>query len=64
MTKQQLIDLAKQRHVFDPSLSNIELIRRIQLSEGNLDCYARGARDRCEQYECLWRSGCAVESIH
>jgi hypothetical protein len=34
-----------------------EMIRSIQRSEGNLDCFGR-AQGYCDQLECAWRAYC------
>jgi len=44
--------------IADTSLSKTELIRKLQLSEGNLDCYAKASDGICDQVECLWRYDC------
>lgn len=62
MNKTALLKLAKQHQVFDASLNRTELIRKIQLSEGNFDCYATAGRGECDQSECLWRKDCLLES--
>jgi len=37
--------------------SKKDLIKSIQRSEGNLDCFG-AARDNCNQLSCCWRSDC------
>ncbi len=39
--------------------TKVELVRAIQHAEGNLSCFATGARAHCEQLQCLWRPDCA-----
>lgn len=62
MNKNALQKLAKQHQIFDASLSKTELIRKIQLAEGNFDCYAKAGQGDCDQSECLWRKDCMLES--
>ena len=62
MNKHSLQKLARQHHVFDASLDKAALIRKIQLAEGNFDCYARAGEGECDQSECLWRKDCLLES--
>ena len=62
MNKNMLLKMAKQHRVFDASLNTAELIRKIQLAEGNFDCYARADQGHCDQSECLWQKGCLLES--
>ena len=35
----------------------INLVRSIQRSEGNIDCYRRGRRE-CDRLNCYWRDHC------
>lgn len=37
--------------------SKKELIRKIQKSEGNFECFAT-AKDCCDQPKCCWREDC------
>jgi len=62
MNKHNLWKLAQQHQVFDASLTKAEMIRKIQLAEGNFDCYARAGDGDCDQSECLWRRDCLLES--
>jgi hypothetical protein len=43
---------------FPKGLSNVELIRGIQLKEGNFDCFASAMEGSCDQALCLWRDDC------
>lgn len=60
MNKSKLLELAKYHHIFNASLSNVEIVRDIQLAAGNSDCFARDD-DECHQIECLWRTDCLYE---
>ena len=35
-----------------------ELIRAIQRTEGNIECYGTDRLDHCDEQECLWRMDC------
>ncbi len=35
-----------------------ELVRAIQQSEGNQQCFGTNYSSECEQYTCLWREDC------
>lgn len=66
MDKADLVKLARQYFIADSGLSTANLIRKIQLAEGHVDCYATGKR-QCAQMNCRWRDSClndagAVES--
>ncbi|MHB8066572.1 MAG: Rho termination factor N-terminal domain-containing protein [Desulfobaccales bacterium] len=41
-------------------LRKTELIRAIQLKEGNLPCYR--AISACQQHDCLWQPDCAIRT--
>ncbi len=43
----------KPEHMF-----KTELIKMIQLREGNFDCYATAYAGECDQLACLWRKDC------
>lgn len=43
-------------------LTKVELIKRIQLAEGNFDCYASATSGECDQTNCSWRSDCLGEA--
>ena len=40
------------------NLSKIQLIRKFQRFEGNVDCCASAYTRVCKQFECLWRDEC------
>ncbi len=42
-------------------LSKTELIRQIQKTEGNFDCF-RTAKDYCDQFQCCFREDCIKPS--
>lgn len=63
LAQKELIKLAKKYHVAASGLSKAELIRKLQVSEGNFDCYARASAGVCDQPACLWREDCLHESI-
>jgi hypothetical protein len=50
--------IAKQHGVKVSKLKKAELIKQIQLAEGNFDCFATPANATCNQEKCLWRSDC------
>lgn len=62
LAQKELLKLAKKHHVSAGGLSKTELIRKLQLSEGNFDCYARASDGVCDQPECLWREDCLHET--
>ncbi len=58
MTKEEVKKIAVQRGVAPGKLNKVDLIRRIQTSEGNEPCYATGKALVCGQTQCLWRADC------
>ncbi len=40
------------------NLSDIELIKSIQVSQGNFDCIATAYGGECDQDGCHWREDC------
>lgn len=57
MKKADLLKLAGQYFISDAGLSTANLIRKIQIAEGHIDCYATGLT-QCEQMNCRWRRSC------
>ena len=54
---------AKTLQVDTSQLSKTDLIRKIQLAEGNFDCYGSASIGECDQLECAWRNDCLSESL-
>jgi hypothetical protein len=50
--------IAKEYGIKVSKLKKAELIKQIQLAEGNFDCFDTPAVGSCGQEECLWRSDC------
>lgn len=50
--------IAQDKGVKPGSMKKTELIRAIQRTEGNRECF--GAKDVCEYSDCLWRGDCKV----
>ena len=55
--------LAKTLKVDTSQLSKTDLIRKIQLAEGNFDCYGSAISGECDQLDCAWRDDCLSESM-
>jgi len=58
MNMQEIRSLAKHYGVKASRLSKIKLVKAIQHSEGNFDCFATATNGYCDQVGCLWRSDC------
>lgn len=54
---------AKTLQVDTHQLSKTDLIRKIQLAEGNFACYGSASSGECDQLECAWRNDCLSESL-
>ena len=59
MTLKEVTAIAKQRNLKVTNMKKAEIIRTIQKSEGNNDCFATGLANECEQLNCLWRKDCS-----
>ena len=61
MNQRDLLKLAKRYFIADAGLSVENLVRKIQLAEGNFDCFATG-KSNCDEATCRWRKDCLSES--
>ncbi|HOP40408.1 MAG TPA: SAP domain-containing protein [Geobacteraceae bacterium] len=50
--------IAKERGLQSRNMKKVDLIRAIQRSEGNADCYNTNSSESCGQRSCLWRDDC------
>ena len=50
--------IAKSQGINLGKCSKIDLIKSIQMDEGNFDCYGSAYIGKCDQSECLWREDC------
>jgi len=66
MNMQEIRGLAKNFGIKTSRLSKVELIRNIQLSEGNFSCFASAVDAECDQLNCIWRNDCfaAAKKLH
>lgn len=55
-----LQQLAQQYFIADAGLSVANLVRKIQLAEGHLDCYSTG-KVHCKEMSCRWRLKCLAD---
>lgn len=61
MNMKNIRHLAKTLSVEPGKLSKTELIKKIQLAEGNFDCYGSAINGECDQVDCVWRGDCLSE---
>ena len=52
--------IAKQLNIKTGKASKSQLIRSIQLAEGNLNCFATERFTDCQEHSCLWREDCGL----
>lgn len=62
MNMKTLRQTAKTLNIPTTQLSKPDLIRKIQLAEGNFDCYGSASNSDCDQLDCAWRGDCLSES--
>ena len=62
MNMKHIRQFAKTLNVDSGKLSKPELIKQIQLAEGNFDCYGSAVDGECDQLGCAWRNDCLSES--
>lgn len=58
MNLHEIREIARIRGLKPRNLNKRELIRSIQLNEGNFDCFATAHGGYCDQDGCLWRKDC------
>ncbi|MGD1075646.1 MAG: SAP domain-containing protein [Thermodesulfovibrionales bacterium] len=58
MNIQDVREVAKKVGIAVGKMNKMELIRTIQRTEGNYDCFATPFVGECNQLNCLWREDC------
>jgi hypothetical protein len=58
MNMQEVRALAKSCKIDPVGLSKIDIIHKLQRSEGNFDCYGTAFDGVCDQETCKWREDC------
>jgi hypothetical protein len=58
MNIKKVAAIAKERGIKLGKLKKSDLIRTIQLQEGNFDCFGKVTTGECDQLSCCWRSDC------
>lgn len=58
MKLEEIRSIAKSHRINAGKLSKTELIKSIQIGEGNFDCFATAYDGVCDQMNCLWRKDC------
>ena len=58
MKMEEVRDIAASFGIKPGKLSKTELIKAIQVGEGNFDCFSSARNGECNQADCLWRNDC------
>ena len=58
MNMQDIRSIAKEYGLKTGKMTKVSLVRTIQLTEGNFDCFATASAGECDQTSCLWRDDC------
>lgn len=58
MNVQEIRDIARQMGLRPGKKLKLELVRFIQHSEGNFECFATAMNSECDQLNCQWRKDC------
>ena len=58
MKIQDIKVIAKKKDVNAGKMKKTDLIRAIQVAEGNNACFATSSLQTCGQMTCLWREDC------
>lgn len=66
MHMQEIRERAKDFGIKTARMSKLKLIQKLQLAEGNFNCFASAADNECDQLNCIWRDECfsAAKKIH
>ncbi len=58
MNLKQIKEMAKEKGIKVGNMKKENIIRSIQRSEGNFDCFGTATAGTCDQMNCLWREDC------
>ena len=58
MTLKQVKDTAKTKGIKVGNMKKANIIRSIQKTEGNFDCFGTASAGVCDQINCLWKEDC------
>jgi len=58
MTLKQVKDIAKTKGIKVGNMKKTDIIRTIQRTEGNFECFGTAINGECAQADCLWREDC------
>ena len=58
MKMQDIRKIAKDNGLKTGKLNKTLLVKQIQITEGNFDCFASASNDYCDQSACIWQNDC------
>jgi hypothetical protein len=58
MTIKKIKDIAKSNGIKVGNMKKENIIRSIQRTEGNFDCFGTAISGVCDQINCMWREDC------
>lgn len=58
MTLKKVKDIAKTKGIKVGNMKKANIIRTIQKTEGNSDCFGTASAGVCDQINCLWKEDC------
>lgn len=58
MQMQEIRTIAKNFGIKTSRANKVELVRSIQVAEGNFNCFATAENGICDQFTCIWRNDC------
>lgn len=58
MNIKEIKKIANEKGLRVGNIKKENLIKRIQVAEGNFDCFGTAIAGGCDQFICLWRDDC------
>jgi len=58
MNLKDIKDMAKSQGIKVGNMKKENIIRSIQLAEGNFNCFGTAIAGECDQMNCIWRGDC------
>ena len=58
MQMQEIRSIAKNFGIKTSRQNKVDLVRSIQVAEGNFSCFATATDGVCDQTGCIWREDC------
>lgn len=58
MNLKEIKDMAKSQGIKVGNMKKENIIRSIQLAEGNFNCFGTAIAGECDQMNCIWRGDC------